>query len=103
SGGGSLADACEATTRCSTTGASSIDMGLVDGDTGDSFQRRRGHGSTWLRVWVEESSWSSTELSVRATLESPPGANYDLFLYKNPGGCSSPSASSESDTGKDTA
>jgi hypothetical protein len=85
----------------------STSMGSISGDTGSDTQNAQGTTSQWLSVRVTEndSSIFANSLEMKATLVSPPGANFDLYLYV-PGTdtieCSAVSASSTT-TGTDTA
>ncbi len=58
------------------------DLGSVAGDKGSDERSRQGTGSAWFTVNVAEMSWITWPLGVRATLVSPQGSNYDLFLYE---------------------
>jgi hypothetical protein len=58
-----------------------------------------GYTSYWVKVTVGEDSWSATDLRMRATLTSPPGENFDLFVYAET--CNTPTAKSEKAAGQD--
>ena len=103
-GGGGGGAACASPNVC--TGAT--DLGSVSGDTGADVKTAQGSGSQWFKVRVTEDDSSVFGLSLlaKAELTSPPGTNFDLFLYLPGGGsgqeCSAVSQSSTS-TGADTA
>jgi len=59
-----------------------------------------GTTSRWLRVVVGEDSISGASLRMRATLTSPPGTNFDLFIHTKT--CSTPTKSSTKASGLDT-
>ena len=103
-GGGGGGVACASLNVC--TGAT--DLGSVSGDTGADVKTAQGSGSQWFKVRVTENDSSVFGLSLlaKAELTSPPGTNFDLFLYLPGGGsgqeCSVVSKSSTS-TGADSA
>ena len=103
-GGGGGGAACASPNVC--TGAT--DLGSVSGDTGADVKTAQGSGSQWFKVRVTENDSSVFGLSLlaKAELTSPPGTNFDLFLYLPGGGsgqeCSAVSKSSTS-TSADTA
>lgn len=97
SGGGTTS--CTTTTTC-TTGANSFDAGYVSGDTGSDVINLTGSTSHWIKVVVGEDSLSGASLKLTATLTSPPGTNFDLYLHSV--SCASPTTSSTT-TGVDTA
>ena len=84
-GGGGGGVACASPNVC--TGAT--DLGSVSGDTGADVKTAQGSGSQWFKVRVTENDSSVFGLSLlaKAELTSPPGTNFDLFLYL-PGGSS---------------
>ncbi len=65
------------------TCASAVNLGQVSGDKGADTQTRQGHTSQWLTVRVTEndSDIGGVQLEMTATLTSPPGTNYDLYVY----------------------
>jgi hypothetical protein len=75
---------CDATTSC----AASIAMGTVRGDLGTDVVTANGTISEWLHVTVQEGSSSivATDLKFTAILTSPPGMNFDLYVYESPCG-----------------
>jgi hypothetical protein len=101
--GGSTAS-CSAANTCQ----GATDLGQVSGDTGADTKNADGSTSKWftVRVTEDDSSPLATPLWLTATLTSPQGANYDLFLYV-PGSdtreCASVAAQSTKTTGTDTA
>jgi hypothetical protein len=105
-GDGSSA-ACTAPDTCLTAD----NLPSVSGDTSSASQSATGFTSKWLMVTFTEddSSPIGQPMNAHVTLTSPPGANFDLFLYVNTGGsatdraCSTVSASSTNATGVDNA
>lgn len=88
---------CDTTTVC-TTGASAFDLGVVSGDTGADTIRATGYGSKWIKVIVNEDSLATADLRLKATLTSPPGANFDLFVHAS--SCGAPTSKSEKPAGE---
>lgn len=76
---------CTPTTKamCSSSAAP---ISPVSGDTGKDVSTASGSDGEWLRVDVTEndSSIFGHAVSVRFTLTSPPGENFDLFVYEGP-------------------
>ena len=72
---------------CTNTGGSNfitaINLGSLCGDTAGNPIVRTSCGTGWFRVTVSEcSTGGSIDLRARILLTSPPGGNYDLFLYR---------------------
>lgn len=44
--------------------------------------QRSGCGNGWFRIRVTENSTCLADLGFRATLQSPPGVDYDLYVYR---------------------
>ncbi|HEY8078560.1 MAG TPA: hypothetical protein VIF62_30730 [Labilithrix sp.] len=103
-GGGGGGMSCNAPNTCPT----STNLGSISGDTGSDTQTAQGTTSQWFTVRVNEndSSVIANSLEMKATLVSPAGANFDLYVYV-PGSdtleCSAVSASSTSTSSTDTA
>jgi hypothetical protein len=78
------AGACDATTSC----AASVALGTVRGDIGTDAVLANGTASEWLQVTVAEgdSSIFSAGLKFTATLTSPPGVDFNLYVYQSPCG-----------------
>jgi hypothetical protein len=59
------------------------DLGSVSGDTGSDVKTASGTGSKWftVRVTEDDSSAFAAKLWMKATLNSPAGSNYDLYVY----------------------
>jgi hypothetical protein len=77
--GGGACDT-EAPDQC----ASAEDLGEVRGDDGNDIVVESGNTSKWYKVRITESVSSPIsfpQLSYRVSLESPPGMNYDLYVY----------------------
>lgn len=92
---------CDTTSVC-TAGSGAYDLGYVAGDTGSDVLNATGYASHWIKVTVGEDSWSANDLRMRATLTSPPGENFDLFIHV--ASCNTPDAKSEKPAGQvDTA
>lgn len=106
-GGSSPGDpACAAPQPCS----GSTNVGSVSGDTGADVLTATGSTSQWFRVRVTEddNGLMGVQLWLTATLTSPPGTNFDLYVYvpSSPGNaleCSGVSAQSTSTGSTDTA
>jgi hypothetical protein len=83
----------------------------ISGDTGSDSHTETGNTAKWLQIPVREDyhEVGGRKVKVMATLTSPPGANFDLYLYVDPDGdetsraCTAPSASSLNGLGMDTA
>jgi hypothetical protein len=109
SDGGATADAgvdaggtinCAATSTCATANAS----GSVSGDKASAPVVVTGDRSAWVLVRVSEDSSSAfgVPLSLRATLASPVGANYDLYMYEDaPTQCTTATKQSVMTSGSD--
>jgi hypothetical protein len=67
------------------------------GDTGADVINLTGSTSHWIKVTVGEDSTSSRSLKMTATLTSPPGQNFDLYLHSN--SCSASNVQSTNATG----
>lgn len=76
-GGGSTT--CPAPNAC----ASAASLGTLSGDTGSGKTSVQNHSSQWysVRVTEDDSSFVGVPLRLTATLKSPPGSNYDLYVY----------------------
>lgn len=103
SDGGTTAS-CDAPTTCS----GAADLGSVSGDTGSDTKNADGSTSKWFTIRVTENDTGpfGQPLKLTAKLTSPPGTNYDLFLYVPDGDtreCSAVSQQSTSTSGTDTA
>ena len=98
-GGGTCASA--------NTCPGATDLGSISGDTGADTKTAQGSGSQWFKVRVTENDSNLFGLSLlaKAELISPPGTNFDLFVYVGSSAssqsCSSPTTSSTS-TGADS-
>lgn len=85
-----------------TTGSAAFNAGTVSGDDFADVVGATGAVSYWVRVQVTEDSLGSNDLRLRATLTSPPGENFDLFIHAD--SCNTPTAKSEKPAGQvDTA
>jgi hypothetical protein len=78
-GGGGGGVACTSPNNCS--GANNL--GNIRGDKGADSKTAQGHTSQWFTVRVTEDDHSvdGSKLKVKATLTSPPGTNFDLYVY----------------------
>ncbi|MEO7097429.1 MAG: hypothetical protein ABI175_29480 [Polyangiales bacterium] len=91
--------------------ASSTTMGSVSGDTGSGTKTATGSDGQWLQINVTEDDsgiFSSKDLKVKITLDSPAGENFDLYVYqgkdKGDGGgleCTTVAGSSTLSSGSD--
>jgi hypothetical protein len=102
---GSDAAACVAPQACSAA----VALSAVSADTGRDTRSAKGTTSEWVQVLATEDDGNvfGKDLRIKATLDSPPGTNFDLYLYRGPDApalaCSStPKASSVLTTGTDT-
>ncbi len=77
-------------------------IGMVSGDEGSPMLEASGADATWLTFQVTEDNDSvlGEGLSFTATLTSPPGVDFDLFVYRGavggPSGCNGVMDSSRS-------
>jgi hypothetical protein len=91
-------DLCTSSATC----AGAMGLGTVSGDDVASSVTASGYQSAWYKVRVTEddSSPFANDLSILAQLTSPPGTNYDVYVYVNTGSdvveCTTPSASGTS-------
>lgn len=77
-------------TPCTTLGATECKssaevLAAISGDTGSGTAVKSGSDGAFFRVTITEddsSLLSSKDLKVRISLASPPGANFDLYVYK---------------------
>ncbi len=76
---GNNGGSCSAPNSC----ASNVNLGSVSGDTGADVKTTQGHTSQWftVRVTENETGPAGVSLWLTATLTSPPGTNYDLYVY----------------------
>lgn len=73
------------------------DLGEIDGDISPSQQIvRSGYGEAFFRVRIDEESGSSIYVSATVVLESPPGFDYDLRVYRGSCGANVSTSSSAS-------
>ena len=56
-------------------------LGPVSGDTGNQIVSDAGNDEEWDRFTLTEDNASSLYLSATVTLTSPPGADFDLYVY----------------------
>jgi hypothetical protein len=102
--GGTTTTSCTASNTC----MAATDLGMVSGDTGADVKSAQGTGSKWftVRVTEDDSGLTGVKLWMKATLNSPAAANYDLYVYV-PGSdtreCSNVTKSSTSSATTDTA
>lgn len=75
--------ACASGATC----AGSMDLGSVSGDSGNPSVTGAGYQSAWYKVRVTEddSSPFANDLAILVQLTSPPGTNYDVYVYVNSG------------------
>lgn len=78
-GGGAVAE-CDHGSPNTCTGAE--DLGGISGDVeADSFTET-GTTSKWFKILVVDDADEASEEHFRATLDSPPGMNFDLIVYQ---------------------
>lgn len=72
-------DTCPASNSCQ----GAVDLGTVAGDVGTDAKTTQGSTSQWLKVRVLEkvSGISGAPLQLKAVLTSPPGEDFDVYLY----------------------
>ncbi len=77
-------------------------LGTLRGDKGSDSVQATGATSQWLTVRLVEADSSpiGQGMQVAATLTSPPGANFDLYLYLNKGSDQSACGSASTDESK---
>jgi len=68
-----------------TTCAQARTAGSIIGDGNGTSTSLMGAGSQWISVRVNEDSFSTESLGITATLTSPEGSAFDVYLYD--GGC----------------
>ncbi len=70
---------CSATNKCT----SATDLGEIAGDMGTEEKTAEGSTSSWFTIRVTEKDpfLLAVPLWMTATLTSPPGTNYDLYVY----------------------
>lgn len=63
--------------------ATAVNLGSLSGDTGAGKKTADGTGSQWFRIRVFEDDLSifGRALTASMTLTSPPGTNFDLFVF----------------------
>jgi hypothetical protein len=90
-------DLCTSSATC----VGAMDLGSVSGDTGGSVTAS-GYQAAWYKVRVTEddSGIGGEEMNALVQLTSPPGTNYDVYVYVNTGNdvveCTTPRASGTS-------
>lgn len=95
---------CDAPTTCEAA----EDLGKMDGDQGAATAQATGTSSKWFKIYLVEASWSTVSMKIKAQLTSPPGVNFDLFLYAPKSGskteqeCKTVKIASEEPAGIDT-
>jgi hypothetical protein len=82
-------DAAPPGTPCTSnaTCAAAQSLGMISGDSGSQKVNGSGYQSAWFRVRATEDDDGifGLTLLVTATLTSPPGADFDVFMYVNTG------------------
>ena len=102
-GGGGVS--CASPNTC----VGATDLGSISGDTGADTKTGQGSGSQWFKVRVTENDNGvfAVPLIAKAELTSPPGTNFDVYLYVagslSGQECSAVSASSTSTSNFDSA
>jgi hypothetical protein len=78
-----MVNLCPSSSMCPTA----MTLGAVSGDSGSDMLMTSGYQSAWLRVRVTEDSngVGGIKMSLTATLTSPPGLDFDVFMYVNEG------------------
>ena len=75
-------NSCASAATCQTAQI----LGAVSGDTNNDKLTSAGTQSAWFRVLVteDEHGFGGVSLRVAARIVSPPGADFDVFVYLNP-------------------
>ncbi len=65
--------------------AAAVSLGSIAGDTNDCVIGPVviGCGNAWFRIRLLETATASVGLRLDVALDSPPGVNYDLYLYES--------------------
>jgi hypothetical protein len=73
--------ACDTNVTC----AGALTLAAISGDVGTGKQTAQGYQSAWykLRLTEDEHGIFGRNLSVQVKLTSPPGNDFDVFLYLN--------------------
>lgn len=53
----------------------------ISGDVGAESVTRRGSTSRWFKINITDDVWSTDRVSYTVRLSSPPGMNWDLYVY----------------------
>src|SRR5262249_28258303 len=74
---------CQSQDVCLTA----ITLGKVSGDTGQQTLAAKGSRAAWFRIRVTEddNTFNGIPMHVLARLTPPPGSDFDVFVYVNPG------------------
>lgn len=74
---------CVAPNVCASSSNGAVHLGSVSGDKGADTVTTKGYTSKWftVRVTEDDSGLIGAELWMTATLFSPPGTNFDLYVY----------------------
>lgn len=105
SGGAAATGACASANACT----SATDLGSISGDTGADTKTAQGSAAQWFTVRVTEDDSGVFPLSLRSKVEltSPPGANFDVYVYvaasETGQECSAVTTSSTNPSGVDAA
>ena len=77
----------QATCNSGATCSAAMSLGSVSGDTGNDTKTGSGYESAWftVRVTEDDSSPIGAPMNLTVNLTSPPGVNFDLYLYVNSG------------------
>jgi hypothetical protein len=59
-----------------------LEISAIDGDTGSDKRSVSGSSSKWFKLYVHEGSNLINGMSFTVTLQSPPGMDYDLYVYQ---------------------
>ena len=85
------APGCEVNLNTNPACASAIDLGSMCGDEYEGFfcpskcrtgPTQTGYGERWYKIYLDECSTCDADIRVRVRLQSPPGMDYDLYLYE---------------------
>lgn len=78
-GGGGGEPACRYDAPAPCSGAEELPS--ISGDVGAESVTRRGSTSRWFKINIAEDAGSTDQVSYTVRLASPPGMNWDLYVY----------------------
>jgi hypothetical protein len=85
-GSGGAGGGCDHVGTMTCVGAMDITQGEFDADTGSDTRIEHGDTSAWFKLHVTEGSNLPNDMSIDAQLQSPPGMQYNLYIYGDSSG-----------------